>query len=957
MLILLTFFLALFPAVAGNTADEAELNFQLAREAYERGDFDTALFHFMVSNRLSPNRNVTFNIGRTYHALRRYPEAYRWYYQALNSDEPSSARVMAQIQESLDRLRPQVALLRVETDPPGATVYLRRKNLGAVGTTPLEVPLQPSNYNVIVELEGYESVETEQFNLRRPGAVQDITLNLVPIVGQVAVAGEAGAAVHLGTEDGPMLCEIPCTADVPEGQQILYFKKPGFRSLPSLIDVVRGETLEVAAELLPITGTVVVDADEQGALIEIDGRPMGYTPAVLTDVQVGDHTVRISARGYEAVEVPVNVTEDGTVDLGQQMLEPRFTVTAASRFAEEVSEAPASVTLIPREEIRAFGYQSISEAVVGVRGFYRTNDLIYESLGVRGFNRMGDYNNRLLVSIDGHRWNDNNLFGGAYVGSDSLTDLHDVEQIEVVRGPGSVIYGSNATFGVLNIVTNRGERSLRPHAVVTASGDQIRGRVGAGVGDSRRGAWVSVAGLYGPGRTFQFDEYADRPNGGVSEGADETFARTIAGKAWLGDFQIQAAYVAREKEMPTGAFGTNLGDHRNSSNDYRGYIEASYLRESKKTRVEARVGVDTYLSRWYGPYPSEFIHDRHGETWLSGLAQINHEFGDFLSVTAGATARRTLAARLRTTTLASVDADLSEDNDVLNDDVSMGVYSGFGSIDLHPGSVFRLNLGARFDQYDFLTRDVEFSNFNPRGVLILTPGNEIIKLVGGTAFRAPSSYELFYTDGGQSQVVPVPANDGDPPLLAETILSTELEWTHSFSQVLTGTVGAYYNEIDNLIDNRPVGRAAQNFNAEETTSTIGAEAEVRRWWRSGWMFAGQVSWQRTRIGDLAGSRELTNSPVWLASIMGAAPLGPRNTIATKIRGETPRLTQANRLTDGALVWDLTLTGRLERPNVEYGVGIRNLLDWPVFHPGGSAVEIDQLPQLGRNFFATVKTTF
>ncbi len=78
------------------------------------------------------------------------------------------------------------------------------------------------------------------------------------------------------------------------------------------------------------------------------------------------------------------------------------------------------------------------------------------------------------------------------------------------------------------------------------------------------------------------------------------------------------------------------------------------------------------------------------------------------------------------------------------------------------------------------------------------------------------------------------------------------------------------------------------------------------------------------------------------------------TLANKIRGESARLTEQGYLTDGAVVWDVTLTGMLDRPALQYGIGVRNLLDWPVNHPGGAALIIGELPQLGRNFFATLK---
>lgn len=957
MSILLTFLLAFFPAFAQNTADEAELNFQLARDAYQQGEFETALFHFMVSNRLSPNRNVTFNIGRTYHALRRYPEAYRWYYDALHAEEPTSERVLAQIQESLDRLRPQVALLRVTTDPPGATVYLRRKNLGAVGVTPLEVPLDPSSYNVIVELEGYEDVETDSFDLSRRGSIKDVSLTLVQIVGQVAVTGQPGATVHVNSEDSPPLCEVPCTADVPVGRQILYFKKPGFRSLPSLVEVSRGQMLEVNAELLPITGTVVIDAEERGALIEVDGVPAGYTPAVLSDVQVGEHTVRVSARGYDAVEMPIQVLEDETVDLGRVMMNPRLSVTAASRFAEEVSQAPASVTIIPKEEIRAFGYQTAMEALLGSRGVYATNDLVYESLGVRGFSRVGDYGNRVLVTVDGHVMNDA-VYGSSYFTTDFLTDMQDVEQIELVRGPGSALYGSNAVFGVVNFVTNSdADEPYRSHAAVSTVDGMIRARVGVGARGNNSGIWASLSGVYGPGKSYFFREYEDLPSGGISQDADETYGRTIALKAWAGNFTLQGTYTGREKEQPNGAFGINLGDHRNSVNDYRGFLEARYLGGSETTKLDARIFVDHYSNLWLGPYGSGIFVDDFDATWIGARAQLNQDIGDNLSLTLGGDTRQAFDLSLKTYELERVGDEGVPGPDDLNLDAPYQIYSGYGVLDLHPGDLIRLNAGVRVDQYAFTVIEDDdvpsITAVNPRGAIILSPGRDVVKLVAGTAFRAPSEYERSYSDGEISSTA---ARNLDP----ENSWTTDLEWTHEFSDVLTTAVNGYYSRIDDLIDldEYPEDPSLVQFqNTAGAVQTVGAEAEIRRWWRGGWMFAGQVSWQRTRVGDLVDGEELTNSPMVLGALMGAAPLGPQVTLATKIRGETPRLTRAGRLTDGAVSWDVTLTGQLERPNIEFGLGVRNLLDWPVYHPGGADLTIDSLPQPGRNFFGSLRVDF
>src|SRR5687768_14431225 len=66
-------------ASADDAADEADLHFNLGADKYEAGDFKGALEHFLASNRLVPNRNVVFNIARTYEQLKRAPDAYRYY--------------------------------------------------------------------------------------------------------------------------------------------------------------------------------------------------------------------------------------------------------------------------------------------------------------------------------------------------------------------------------------------------------------------------------------------------------------------------------------------------------------------------------------------------------------------------------------------------------------------------------------------------------------------------------------------------------------------------------------------------------------------------------------------------------------------------------------------------------------------------------------------------------------
>ena len=117
-------------------------------------------------------------------------------------------------------------------------------------------------------------------------------------------------------------------------------------------------------------------------------------------------------------------------------------------------EAPASVTLITAKDIQEHGYRTLAAVLQSVRGFFVTNDRNYSSLGVRGFLRPGDFNSRVLLLVDGHRLNDD-VYDQAMIGTEFPIDVDLIERIEVIRGPVSSLYGSNALFGVINIFTKR----------------------------------------------------------------------------------------------------------------------------------------------------------------------------------------------------------------------------------------------------------------------------------------------------------------------------------------------------------------------------------------------------------------------------------------------------------------------------------------------------------------------
>src|ERR1017187_9837253 len=145
-------------------------------------------------------------------------------------------------------------------------------------------------------------------------------------------------------------------------------------------------------------------------------------------------------------------------DLTEASLEQlgNIQVYSASMHLQSSGDAPSSVTVITAAEIREHGYRTLADILRTVRSFYVTYDRNYSSIGVRGFARPGDYNTRVLLLVDGHRLNDD-IYDEAMIGTEFPIDIEMIQRIEIIRGPASSLYGSNALFAVINVITRRAQ--------------------------------------------------------------------------------------------------------------------------------------------------------------------------------------------------------------------------------------------------------------------------------------------------------------------------------------------------------------------------------------------------------------------------------------------------------------------------------------------------------------------
>jgi len=954
-------------ARADDVADEADHLFTLGAERYQDKDYKAALAHFLASNRLVRNRNVMFNIARTYEHLRQFADAYRYYQRSLEGE--TDAAIKARIKEALQRIGASVALLNVTTDPPGALIYLNRKDLGDRGAAPQSLALVPGTYTVIADLQGYDEATSQPVEVK-VGAEKTVTLKLTRVVGIVRVSGADGATVRIDADDAPIVCTAPCDVPATPGQHTLVFARPGSRTTRLGVQVRANAVTTLRADLEAETGSLVVNSDERDAVIEIDGKTQGFTPAVLA-VAVGTHEVRVTLRGFKPVSRRVEIAANAQTQLDLQLI-GNDSVEAASRVAESIEDAPASVTLVTSPELRAMRYPTVAEALRGVRGVFVSDDRGYKSLGFRGFGRPGDYGNRVLVLIDGMPTNDNWLWS-SYVGYDLRTDIEDVERIEVVRGPGSILYGTGAFSGVVNLVM-AGPDTPDGREVGMSVADDGVARARARVTHhftKDSGIWTSVAAGRGAGRDIFVPEYV--PDGppsvaGNARGVDGFQVGTISGRVWWKALTAQWSLNHHDKQLPGGQFNTSFGDGRTHQADTRGFIEAKLepkLGDQFESVTRGYLNYYAYRSAFArSPADGGVEHDGFDGSWVGAEQRVVWKPVSIVRLTGGGEVQDHFKAH---------QTGSDETGSFLDDDQTFTLVAGYGIADITPTKAVKLSAGARFDSYSAFG-----SSLNPRAAVILKPyegGN--IKLLGGKAFRAPSIYERFNTAGGGQKA--------SGTLTPENLYSLEVEYSHRFSRTVVGILSTYGNYIENLIalrdlpDATPAVPSYAYSNTSSPVGTFGGEAELRREWKEGWMVSASYSFQKSRylksgqVGDIIGFkqapnlREVPNSPNHLVSVKGGVPiLGRALMLMNRFTVEGPRADRndaeglglpAQRDTPPALLWDIVFSGAEARWGLSYAVGVYNAFDarWSV--PVSAEFRQTTMPQNGRTFLASGAITF
>lgn len=539
----------------------------------------------------------------------------------------------------------------------------------------------------------------------------------------------------------------------------------------------------------------------------------------------------------------------------------RVQVYSASRHLEDIRKAPSSVTIITADEIHRYGWRTLGEALRSLRGFYLSDNLQYTYLGVRGFMRPGDDNPRILLLVNGHRLNDR-LYDTAAVGTEFPLDLNLVDHIEVVRGPGSSLFGTNAVFGVINVIT----REVRDSGAVEMTGDtgSYWSRTGRTTVEGRYGdiaGLLSVSSFRTAGEPQLFFPVFASPatNNGYADSADGAHLEQAFADLRVGDLRLQGMLADRVKQFPTGAAGSAFNDPANRDNDARGYLDLSFERAwASGTQLQIRgyydgydyVGSGDYANPAFPEPVAAFVRGR--AIWIGTDVTVTQSVGQ-QKFTVGTNYEYALDIRQR--------AGLVGLPEAFGSDQSPWMASAYGDAELSLGARVLVHLGGRLDDFRTFGRTV-----SPRAALIWSPGaTTTVKYIVGQAFRTPNAYEEYYADG-------ITVTHPPHPLVPERILSNELVAERHLSPWLSLTADGYYNQLKELIDQVPAGAGLLTFFVnDDRVHAEGLELELAAERKSG--LAARVSYSTTDGRDDVAEVPLKNMPHSQARFNGAAPLG------------------------------------------------------------------------------------
>jgi len=613
-------------------------------------------------------------------------------------------------------------------------------------------------------------------------------------------------------------------------------------------------------------------------------------------------------------------------------------VIGASKYLQKQSEVAAAVSIVTRDEIKAFGWRTLGDVLASLPGVYTTYDRQYTYLGMRGFGLPGDLNTRTLITINGNRVNDP-VFDQGPTGYDLPLDLDLIERIEFIPGPGGAVYGQNAMFGVVNLVTRTGGAVNGAEVAVAHEflsqqnkGQATWGRKSADGTDML----LSVSGLRATGQDLFFNYGAAGVSGNATGEDGERDVNLLAQLA-RGPWSFEVESGRHRKDDPTGAYLSTPLVPGQFQQDARTVAQLQYNERfaEDKLQVLARVfsGSERYTDLFY--FGSPFATPAYGK-WVG--AEVR------LLLTSIGGHKLMVGTELQ--------------RNVHQDQYSYDLTHPTNDISI-PGSGYRAGVyvqdewritkdltaisGLRFDRNQVNTWEgdqITTWKASPRiGLIWMASPATTLKALYGSAHRAPNAFERDYQDN-VTQVA-------NPALNGETIDTLEFVADQRVGTNAVVRASVYQWIMHNLVTLGidPVSGLSQ-YQSGGLTQARGVELSGDKTWQGDTRLRGSVALQH--VTDAQGLR-LSNSPLLLGKLNLSTPLPVAGLRAGYELGyDSARLTLDGNETGGYVLSNITLSTQSLARGLELSMSIYNLFDKRYAQPASSTNWQNVIEQDGRN---------
>lgn len=465
-------------------------------------------------------------------------------------------------------------------------------------------------------------------------------------------------------------------------------------------------------------------------------------------------------------------------------------VVTATRLPTPAKELPVPVQVITRKEIQESRADDLATLLTEkLPEHFQKYPGALSSITIRGFSSDTtgtDIKGHVLVLIDGHRSGTGNI---------ASIPLENVERVEVVRGPGSVVYGSSAMGGVVNIITRRGKGEPSSEAGAEyGSNDYVKGHAGfsGGLFDERIGLSVTA-------RTVTQGSYERGsgqlvPNTGYN---DEAYSASLLARVAPDHsvFAVGNFYRAWDVGYPDASYAP-AASLDNTKNIVRGYGSIDYDGALPDLGINWRLGYYRVedRNRWDNPTGDWGYFATTTEANTQGaLAQVNFPTFSFGQLLLGFSWDGTDISNYTNPEGSSWTPDSRYDN-----------YAVFAEEKVK-WEKLTLTLGIRYDFFqedilpttglDVVQKSQDFGHASWRTGLTYSFLDWLTGRVAvGTAFRAPTADELAgrFQMGGWTKVV------GNPDLKPETGTTYDIGLDAQVGGFKAG-LGFFYTDYSNRI--------------------------------------------------------------------------------------------------------------------------------------------------------------